>query len=125
MQKNNLESSDSADQKSTVGMNETSSDWEFSGVTLFRALGYVVGLLSFMVGTAIFMLGFSLASTVLVQTASVLYSLAIASLLGRVVIERVNPKNEMQAAGVAVMMFVLAGSVYAALTFLIWILELI
>jgi hypothetical protein len=125
MQKNNLESSDSADQKSTVGMNETSSDWEFSGVTLFRALGYVVGLLSFMVGTAIFMLGFSLASTVLVQTASVLYSLAIASLLGRVVIERVNPKNEIQAAGVAVMMFVLAGSVYAALTFLIWILELI
>jgi len=125
MQKNNLESSDSADQKSTVGMNETSSDWEFIGVTLFRALGYVVGLLSFMVGTAIFMLGFSLASTVLVQTASVLYSLAIASLLGRVVIERVSPKNEMQAAGVAVMMFVLAGSVYAALTFLIWILELI
>jgi hypothetical protein len=125
MQKNNLESSDSADQKSTVGMNETSSDWEFSGVTLFRALGYVVGLLSFMIGTAIFMLGFSLSSTVLVQTASVLYSLAIASLLGRVVIERVNPRNEMQAAGVAVMMFVLAGCVYAALTFLIWILELI
>ena len=121
MQKNNLESSDSADQKTTVGMNETSSVWEFSGVTLFRALGYVVGLLSFMVGTAIFMLGFALGSTVLVQVASVLYSLAIASLLGRVVIERVNPKNEMQAVLVALAMIVLAGLVSATITFVIWI----
>ena len=100
-------------------MDETPSDWEFNGVTLFRALGYVVGLLSFMVGTAIFMLGFSLANETLVRVASFLYSLAIVSLAGRLVIERLKPKNEIQAVWVGVAMLCGGGLVYGGLTVLI------
>jgi hypothetical protein len=119
MQKNNLETPDSSAQTPGIGMDETPSDWEFNGVTLFRALGYVVGLLSFMVGTAIFMLGFSLANETLVRVASFLYSLAIVSLAGRLVIERLKPKNEIQAVWVGVAMLCGGGLVYGGLTVLI------
>jgi hypothetical protein len=119
MQKNNLETPDSSTQTPGIGMDETPSDWEFNGVTLFRALGYVVGLLSFMVGTAIFMLGFSLANETLVRVASFLYSLAIVSLAGRLVIERLKPKNEIQAVWVGVAMLCGGGLVYGGLTVLI------
>lgn len=119
MQKNNLETPDSSEQTPSFGKDETPSDWEFSGVTLFRALGYVVGLLSFMVGTAIFMLGFSLANATLVKVASFLYSLAIVSLAGRWLIERLKPKNEIQALWVGAAMLCGGGLVFGGLTLLI------
>ncbi len=108
-----------------VGIDETSSDWEFSGITFFRALGYVVGLLSFMVGTALFMLGFSLANETLVQVATFLYGLAVMSLVGRIVIQRYQPRNELQAVWVAMLMLGTGGIVYVGLTLIISIAHLI
>ena len=100
-------------------MEETSSDWEFSGITFFRALGYVIGLLSFIVGTAIFMLGFSLTNSTLVEVASVLYSLSVMSLTGRIVIQRLKPRNEIQAVYVALAMMAVGGVIFAGLSLLI------
>jgi hypothetical protein len=91
MQKNNLEPQDSRPQTPSIGVDETSSDWEFDGMTIFRAMGYIVGLLAFMVGTAIFMLGLSLAVGSLTQAGSILYGLAVAALSGRILIDRSNP----------------------------------
>lgn len=124
MQKNNLENPDSSSSKSPVGVNETSSDWEFSGITVFRALGYVVGLLSFMVGTAIFMLGFSLSSASLVDVASILYSLAVVSICGRIVLERVKPKNEMQALVTGFAMLCAGAVIYAIICLIIYALDI-
>ncbi len=125
MQKNNFEMTDSGQETPSVGMEETSSDWEFSGITFFRALGYVVGLLSFMVGTALFMLGFSLLNETLVQVASFLYSLAIMSLLGRIVIQRYKPRNELQAIWVAMAMLGGGALIYAGLTLIISVAHLV
>jgi uncharacterized membrane protein YiaA len=121
MQKSNFQTSDSDHQTRPVGMEETSSDWEFSGITFFRALGYVVGLLSFMVGTAIFMLGFSLGNATLVEVACFLYSFAMISFAGRIVIRRLKPKNEIQALGVALSMIASGGIIYAGLSLLVTI----
>lgn len=121
MQKSNFQTTDSDPETRRVGMEETTSDWEFSGITFFRALGYVVGLLSFMVGTAIFMLGFSLGNVSLVQVACFLYSLAIISLAGRIVIQRLKPRNEIQACGVALTMIACGGTIYAGLSLLVTI----
>lgn len=79
---------------------------DFDGVMVFRALGYVVGLLSFMVGTAIAMLAYSLQNPSLGSTACVLYSLAIVSLAGRPVLRKMNPSTEWQA--LAIILGVLA-----------------
>jgi len=125
MQKNNSQISDSSRETTPVCMEETSSDWEFSGLTIFRALGYVVGLLSFMVGTALFMLGFSLSNVTLIQVASVLYSLAVISLAGRIVIDRIRPQNETHAALLAVAMLCSAGIIYAGLMLLFSLCHLI
>ena len=82
-------------QQSTQGVGQNTSD--FDGVMVFRALGYVVGLLSFMVGTAIAMLAYSLQNPSLGSTACVLYSLAIVALAGRPVLRKMNPSTEWQA----------------------------
>lgn len=121
MHKNNSESPDSLQSRPTVDGNETASDWEFSGVTLFRALGYVVGLLTFMVGTALFMLGFSLSSETLVHAASCLYSVAIVSLAGRILIDRLKPKNEIQAFWVGLAMLCLGTAIYFLIGLLIFV----
>lgn len=123
MQKSNFQTTDSASETRPVGMEETSSDWEFSGITFFRALGYVVGLLSFMVGTAMFMLGFSIGNATLVQVACFLYSLAIISLAGRIVIQRLKPGNEIQACGVALAMIACGSVIYAGLSLLATIVQ--
>ena len=125
MQKNNPENTDSPQSMTRVGTNETSSDWEFSGVTLFRALGYVVGLLTFMVGTAMFMLGFSLASETLVHVASCLYSVAVVSLAGRILIDRLKPKNELQALWVGLAMLCLGTVIYFLIGFLIFVIRIL
>ena len=71
--------------------------WNIKAVTLFRALGYVIGLPSFMVGTALFMLGFSVTDSFILNIACVLYSLAFIAIVGRPVLLRLNPQNEKQA----------------------------
>ncbi len=75
---------------------------DFDGIVLFRALGYVVGLPCFIVGTALFMLGFSIQNAAAVGAASVLYSVAIAAIAGRGVLLKFKPVTERQ-------VFVVAG----------------
>ena len=79
----------------------TSLSADLAGVTLFRTLGYIVGLPSFIVGTAFFMLGFALADTGRLHIACVLYSLAFVSIAGRPAIRRLKPQNEIQALKIA------------------------
>lgn len=125
MQKNNFDIADSVPEGPSVCIDETSSDWEFSGITFFRALGYVVGLLSFMVGTALFMLGFSISNLTCVQFASGLYSLSIIALTGRIVIQKFRPRNEIQALVVGLTMLCVGGLIYACLFILITVTNLI
>jgi len=92
-----------------------SQTWDLAGVTLFRALGYVVGLPSFIVGTALFMLGFALTDTDILHAGCMLYSLAFIALVGRPVLLRLNPQNEIQALNIAVAAVVVGGISYAIL----------
>lgn len=89
-------------------------------MTIFRAMGYVVGLLSFMVGTAIFMLGFSLLNGSLTQAGSILYGIAVAALSGRILIDRLKPKNEKQAIWIGLSSMVVGGLIYSGLRLMIW-----
>ena len=88
---------------------------DLAGVTLFRTLGYVVGLPSFIVGTALFMLGFALIDTGILHAACVLYSLAFIAIVGRPVLLRLNPQNETDAIKIAVASLVVGGASYAIL----------
>lgn len=105
------QSSDNSDKPPT---NADSNTWDLAGVMLFRALGYVVGLPSFIVGTAIFMLGFAVIDTDILNIACMLYSLALVSIGGRPVLLRLNPKNEIQALKVACLS-ILAGALFYGL----------
>jgi hypothetical protein len=90
--------------KENISMTEISSRdqiGDLPATTLFRALGYVVGLPSFIVGTAIFMLSFAVKDIALINVGCVLYSLAFVSIGGRPVLLRLNPKNEIQAIKIA------------------------
>lgn len=89
-------------------------------MTIFRAMGYIVGLLAFMVGTAIFMLGLSLAVGSLTQAGSILYGLAVAALSGRILIDRLKPANEMQALLVGFASLCTGGLVYSGLRAILW-----
>ena len=100
------------------------AQWEVDGVTLFRAMGYVVGLLAFFVGTALCMLGFSLSSGGLVRAACMLYSIALTAMGGRIVLTRINPSHESQAAWIAVGALLSAGAIFALLTTLLWLFDL-
>jgi len=88
---------------------------DLPGVTLFRALGYVVGLPSFIVGTAIFMLGFALNDTGLINVGCILYSVALVSIGGRPVILRLNPQNEIQAIKIATLSIICGSLFYLVL----------
>ena len=92
-----------------------SQTWDLAGVTLFRTLGYVVGLPSFIVGTALFMLGFALTDTGILHAACVLYSLAFIAIVGRPILLRLNPQNETDAIKIAVASLVVGGASYAIL----------
>jgi hypothetical protein len=97
-----IKKTESSQPSSFEPFNQVSEEiWDIKGVTLFRALGYVVGLPSFMVGTALFMLGFSLTDNTLLNIACILYSLAFIAIVGRPVLLRLNPKNEKQALKIA------------------------
>jgi hypothetical protein len=97
--------------------------WDIKGVTLFRALGYIVGLPSFMVGTALFMLGFSLTDKIVLNIACILYSLAFIAIVGRPVLLRLNPKNEKQAILIAALSLLSGIFCYELLLALLQIIE--
>jgi hypothetical protein len=107
-------------QQSTQNVGQNTSD--FDGVMVFRALGYVVGLLSFMVGTAIAMLAYSLQTPSLGSTACVLYSLAIVALAGRPVLRKMNPSTEWQALAIILGVLVVGSLLFLLLrTAFLWI----
>lgn len=107
-------------QQSTQNVVQNTSD--FDGVMVFRALGYVVGLLSFMVGTAIAMLAYSLQNPSLGSTACVLYSLAIVALAGRPVLRKLNPSTEWQALAIILGVLVVGSLLFLLLrTVFLWI----
>lgn len=89
------------DPRDNAHSEEASKTWDLAGVTLFRTLGYVVGLPSFIVGTAVFMLGFALMDAAILNVACILYSLALVSIGGRPVLLRLSPQNETQALKIA------------------------
>ncbi len=94
---------------------EASKTWDLAGVTLFRTLGYVVGLPSFIVGTAVFMLGFTLTDTDIINVACILYSLALVSIGGRPVLLRLNPQNEREAFKIAILSILVGAFFYGML----------
>lgn len=94
---------------------EAHTTWDLAGVTLFLTLGYIVGLPSFIVGTAVFMLGFALKDTDILNIACVLYSLAFVSIGGRPVLLRLNPQNEIQALKIAALSLVAGALCYGIL----------
>jgi hypothetical protein len=101
----------SNDSRAKTHPGEASNTWDLKGVTLFRALGYVVGLPSFIVGTAVFMLGFALMDADILNIACILYSLALIAIGGRPVLLWLNPQNERQALKLAILSS-LAGALF-------------
>lgn len=87
-------------------------------VTLFRALGYAVGLPSFIVGTAIFMLGFSLQNIEFINVGCILYSVALVAIGGRPVLLRLNPQSEIQAIKISALSLI-CGSLFYLLLLII------
>jgi hypothetical protein len=102
------------DSRAETHPKEASKTWDLEGVTLFRALGYVVGLPSFIVGTAVFMLGFALRDADILNVACLLYSLALIAIGGRPVLLRLNPQNEIHALKIA-SLSILAGALFYGL----------
>ncbi len=101
---------------------EASKTWDLAGVTLFRTLGYVVGLPSFIVGTAVFMLGFALMDADILNVACILYSLALVSIGGRPVLLKLNPQNETQALKIAALSIVAGALCYGVLLMILTLL---
>ncbi len=103
------------DSRAKTHPEEASKTWDLAGVTLFRVLGYVVGLPSFIVGTAVFMLGFALRDADILNVACLLYSLALVSIGGRPMLLRLNPQNEIQALKIAALSIVAGVICYGVL----------
>lgn len=97
---------------------------DFDGIVLFLAFGFIVGLPCFIVGTALFMLGFSTENSVLVSVASLLYGVALAAIGGRVVLRKYPPSSESQALLFGAGALAVIASVYGALTAVFWLLHL-
>ena len=100
------------------------SNVDFDGIVLFLALGFIVGLPCFIVGTALFMLGFSTENSVLVSVASLLYGIALAAIGGRVVLRKYPPSTEIQALVFGVGALSVIASGYGALSAIFWLLHL-
>jgi len=62
--------------------------WEIDGAAMYRAVSFAIALPAFMVGTALFMLGFSLTNSTVLHIACVLYSLAFAGFTSRIIVGR-------------------------------------
>ena len=97
-----------------------SSNVDFDGIVLFLALGFIVGLPSFIVGTALFMLGFSTANADLVSIASLLYGVSLSALGGRVVLRKYPPKTERQALLFGAGSLVVTACCFCALSATFW-----
>jgi len=100
------------------------SNMDFDGVVLFLALGFILGLPCFIVGTALFMLGFSIENYALVSVASLLYSIALAAIGGRLVLRKYPPSTEIQALVLGVGALAVIASGYGALNAIFWLLNL-
>jgi hypothetical protein len=106
------QTTDPTTERSTDARSQT---WDLAGVTLFRTLGYVVGLPSFIVGTALFMLGFALTDTDILHAACILYSLALVAIGGRPALLRLKPQNEIEALKIAITVGLIGCIFYATL----------
>lgn len=93
---------------------------DFDGIVLFLAFGFIVGLPCFIVGTALFMLGFSTENADLVAVASLLYGVALSALGGRVILRKYPPKTERQALLFAAGALVVTAGCYCALSATFW-----
>ncbi len=98
----------------------TSSNVDFDGIVLFLALGFIVGLPCFIVGTALFMLGFSTANADLVSLASLLYGVSLSALGGRVVLRKYPPKTERRALLFVAGALIVTAGCYCALSAAFW-----
>lgn len=101
-------------------MKNTSSNVDFDGIVLFLALGFIVGLPCFIVGTALFMLGFSTENSDLISTASLLYGVALSALGGRVILRKYPPQSERQALLLGAGALVVSAGCYAILNATFW-----
>ncbi len=73
---------------SPPAMPEPDEQWEISGRSMYRAASFAVALPAFMIGTALFMLGFSLNHATILQAACILYSISFAGFLTRWLVNR-------------------------------------
>ena len=97
-----------------------SSNVDFDGVVLFLALGFIVGLPCFIVGTALFMLGFSTNNPDLVSIASLLYGIAVSALGGRMILRKYPPQTERQALLLGAGALVVSAGCYGVLNATFW-----
>ncbi len=95
--------------------------WDVGALTISRALGYVVGLPSFILGTATFMLGFALMRGSILNVACVLYSVSAAAIGWRVSAGRWRPAHGWAAARLAALVGMGALMVYALLRGGLWL----
>ena len=75
---------DSADTKPA----QQDPQWEIDGAAMYRAASFAVALPAFMIGTALFMLGFSLSNATVLHIACILYSLSFAGFTSRFIVGR-------------------------------------
>jgi len=98
----------------------TPSNVDFDGTVFFLALGFMVGLPCFIVGTALFMLGFSTENADLVSIASLLYGIALSALGGRVILRKYPPQTERQALLLGAGALVVSAGCYGVLNATFW-----
>ncbi len=79
-----LHNTDSAD----TTPEQPDPQWEIDGAAMYRAASFAVALPSFMIGTALFMLGFSLSNPTILHIACILYSLSFAGFTSRFIVGR-------------------------------------
>ncbi|GAA4330221.1 hypothetical protein GCM10023144_17700 [Pigmentiphaga soli] len=103
-------------------MNDRSTDqWAVGPLTISRAVGYVVGLPSFILGTATFMLGFALARGAILNIACLLYATALTGIGWRVAAGRWRPARLAPALGLLVAVLAAAAALYWALRGVLWV----
>lgn len=76
-------------EKNPAGQTQEQDDaWEIDGAAMYRAASFAVALPSFMIGTALFMLGFSMSNETVLYAACVLYSISFAGFTSRILVGR-------------------------------------
>lgn len=72
----------------TGQIQEQDDAWDIDGVAMYRAASFAVALPSFMIGTALFMLGFSMSNETVLYAACMLYSVSFAGFTSRILVGR-------------------------------------